>query len=74
MLIFILHLKQNVVIYDTSSYWYWSTRSWLIHFILMDIPYHSDDAKIINKNIFETIYHASLEKSCEIATLYVTMI
>ena len=36
-------------------------------FILMDVPYHSDEAKIINKNIFETIYHASLERSCEIA-------
>jgi ribonucleotide reductase alpha subunit len=36
-------------------------------FILMDIPYHSEDAKQINKLIFETIYHASLEKSNEIA-------
>ena len=36
-------------------------------FILMDIPFHSDEAKEINKHIFETIYHASLEKSNEIA-------
>jgi len=36
-------------------------------FILLDIPFHSDEAKEINKNIFETIYHASLEKSNEIA-------
>jgi ribonucleotide reductase alpha subunit len=36
-------------------------------FILMDIPFHSDEAKKINKMIFETIYHASLEKSNEIA-------
>jgi ribonucleotide reductase alpha subunit len=36
-------------------------------FILMDIPFHSDEAKEINKNIFETIYHAALEKSNEIA-------
>ena len=36
-------------------------------FILMDIPYHSEEAKDINKNIFETIYHASLERSCELA-------
>jgi ribonucleotide reductase alpha subunit len=35
-------------------------------FILMDIPFHSDEAKEINKNIFETIYHAALEKSNEI--------
>ena len=36
-------------------------------FILMDIPFHSEDAKTINKLIFETIYHASLEKSMEIS-------
>ncbi len=36
-------------------------------FILMDIPFHSDMAKEINKLIFETIYHASLERSNEIA-------
>ena len=34
---------------------------------LMDIPFHSDLAKDINKNIFETIYHAALERSNEIA-------
>ena len=36
-------------------------------FILMDIPFYSDMAKEINKNIFETIYHAALEKSNEIS-------
>lgn len=36
-------------------------------FILMNIPFHSDEAKEINKLIFETIYHASLEKSNEIS-------
>ena len=36
-------------------------------FILMDIPFHSDEAKKVNKLIFETMYHASLEKSNEIA-------
>jgi ribonucleotide reductase alpha subunit len=36
-------------------------------FILMDIPFHSEEAKQINKLIFETIYHAALEKSNEIA-------
>jgi len=36
-------------------------------FILMDIAFHSEEAKEINKNIFETIYHASLEKSNEIS-------
>jgi ribonucleotide reductase alpha subunit len=36
-------------------------------FILMDIAFHSDEAKEVNKLIFETIYHAALEKSNEIA-------
>ena len=33
----------------------------------MNVAFHSDQAKDINKNIFETIYHASLEMSNEIA-------
>ena len=36
-------------------------------FILMNIAFHSDQAKDVNKLIFETIYHAALEKSNEIA-------
>ena len=36
-------------------------------FALMDIPYHSDEARNVNKMIFETIYHASLERSNEIS-------
>ena len=36
-------------------------------FIMMGIPFHSEEAKQINKNIFETIYHGALESSCEIA-------
>jgi len=36
-------------------------------FMLMNIPFHSDAAKHVNKHIFETIYHAALEKSCELA-------
>ena len=36
-------------------------------FILMDIPFYSEDAKTVNKHIFETMYHASLEKSNELA-------
>ena len=35
--------------------------------IMMDVPFHSDDAKMINKQIFETMYHAALEKSNELA-------
>tara|TARA_B100000035_G_scaffold157816_1_gene134539 strand:+ start:43488 stop:46034 length:2547 start_codon:yes stop_codon:yes gene_type:complete len=34
---------------------------------MMDIPFHSDDAKNINKLVFETMYHAALEMSMEIA-------
>ena len=36
-------------------------------FILMDIPFHSEAAKNVNKLIFETIYHGALEKSNEIS-------
>ena len=36
-------------------------------FILLDIAFHSDDAKEVNKLIFETMYHAALEKSNELA-------
>jgi ribonucleoside-diphosphate reductase alpha chain len=36
-------------------------------FLLMGLAYHSEEAKEVNNNIFETIYYASLEKSCEIA-------
>jgi len=36
-------------------------------FALMNIPFHSDNARVVNKNIFETIYHASMEQSMEIA-------
>jgi len=36
-------------------------------FVLMDIPFHSEEAKEVNKLIFETIYHAALERSNEIA-------
>jgi len=36
-------------------------------FILMDLAFQSDEAREVNKLIFETIYHASLEKSNEIS-------
>jgi len=36
-------------------------------FIMMDIAFHSEDAKTINKYIFETIYHGALKRSNEIA-------
>ena len=36
-------------------------------FILMDVAFHSEEAKEINKLIFETMYHAALEKSNEMA-------
>ena len=36
-------------------------------FIMMDIAFHSDEAKVVNKLIFETIYHAALERSNELA-------
>jgi ribonucleoside-diphosphate reductase alpha chain len=36
-------------------------------FFLMGIPYDSEEAKQINRDIFETIYYASMRASCDIA-------
>ena len=36
-------------------------------FILLGLEFNSDESKEINNNIFETIYHASMEASYEIA-------
>lgn len=36
-------------------------------FILMRYPFESDEAKLLNKQIFETIYFGALEASCELA-------
>ena len=36
-------------------------------FIDLDLPFNSDEAKKVNTAIFETIYHAALEKSNELA-------
>ena len=36
-------------------------------FILMDLPFISDEAKKVNRLIFETIYHAALEESCRLS-------
>ena len=39
-------------------------------FCKLRLPFESDEAKQINANIFETIYHGSLEASCELADKY----
>lgn len=39
-------------------------------FVLMDVPFHSEKAKEINKNIFETMYHGALTRSNELAIQY----
>lgn len=36
-------------------------------FILMGYPYDSEKARILNRQIFETIYFGALEESCELA-------
>lgn len=36
-------------------------------FALMNIPFDCEEAKVVNSRIFETIYHAALEKSNELA-------
>lgn len=38
-------------------------------FILMGFPFSSEEAKTTNRHIFETIYHAALESSMELAKL-----
>ena len=38
-------------------------------FIQMDLAFSSDKAKLLNTQIFETIYHAAVEKSVEIAQI-----
>lgn len=36
-------------------------------FMLMNIAFHSDEAKEVNRRIFETIYYGALEKSADLA-------
>ena len=36
-------------------------------FMMMDMPFASENARLLNRRIFETIYHAALEESCELA-------
>merc|ERR1712045_692025 len=38
-------------------------------FLMMRFPFESDDARKLNKEIFETIYFAALEASCDLAVL-----
>jgi len=37
-------------------------------FQMMDLSFDCEDAREINRTIFETMYHAALEASCELAT------
>jgi ribonucleoside-diphosphate reductase alpha chain len=41
-------------------------------FHILNIPFTSPEAKEINKKIFETIYHAAVSKSCDLAIEYGT--
>merc|ERR1712241_41289 len=36
-------------------------------FLMMRLPFESEDARTLNKDIFETIYFAALEASCDLA-------
>jgi ribonucleoside-diphosphate reductase alpha subunit len=38
-------------------------------FMLLNIPFHSDDAKEVNKRIFETIYYGALHASADLAAI-----
>ena len=39
-------------------------------FIMLRMTFGSEESKKLNRDIFETIYHASLESSCELAEMY----
>lgn len=36
-------------------------------FMMMNLSFHCEESQKINRRIFETIYHAALEQSCELA-------
>lgn len=38
-------------------------------FAMMNVPFYSTEAVVINQQIFETMYHAALEKSTELAKI-----
>merc|ERR1712050_160295 len=38
-------------------------------FLIMQLPFESEEAKRLNEDIFETIYFAACEASCELAEL-----
>jgi ribonucleotide reductase alpha subunit len=39
-------------------------------FMMMNLPFTSDTSKILNQEIFETIYHAALEESCNLSKMF----
>lgn len=39
-------------------------------FLLMRLPYESEEAALLNRQIFETMYHGALDASCELAELH----
>ena len=39
-------------------------------FMLLNVAFHSEEAKEINKRIFETIYYGALEKSAELSAIH----
>jgi len=39
-------------------------------FMIMNIPFTSLEARKLNKQIFETIYHGALEESCDLAQIH----
>jgi ribonucleoside-diphosphate reductase alpha subunit len=39
-------------------------------FMMLDIPFNSEDAKVVNQKIFETIYYGALKASADLAVKY----
>ena len=37
--------------------------------LILNLSFESNEAKVLNKHIFETIYYASLQESCNISKI-----
>jgi ribonucleoside-diphosphate reductase alpha chain len=39
-------------------------------FMMLDQPFDSEESRLLNQQVFETIYHASVEESCNLAKIH----
>ena len=50
--------------------WVWVFKVLQMPFLMMKLPFESDEARKLNEDIFETIYFAACEASCELAEIH----